>query len=152
MDYGKNITVAYASNEACVVVEQMDGSRVGYLLSELPRITCSDDVMRLTTSETSLELDANDICKIYLSTTSETSVAVAADITIPTLRVSIVGDECMVSGLLPEERVTFCDVSGMLFVSDVAKDDGTLSVSLGSMSCSVVIVKTERWSFKFIKR
>ena len=51
--------------QPCVVVEQTDGTRTEYLLTAEPRVSYDGAVVRLVSSEASVELAVADVAKVY---------------------------------------------------------------------------------------
>ena len=133
----------------CVVVETTDGERMEYLLSDLPRITQSADAVTLTTSNTSVELSAESISKVYLAVSSPTAVQkVKTPVGSALLKESLL----FLSGFQPGERVSLYHADGRLLMHRSISSGGTLTLSLEQLPSGIYIVKTNHQSIKIIKK
>ena len=133
----------------CVVVETTGGERMEYLLSDLPRITQSADAVTLTTSNTSVELSAESISKVYLATSSPTTVLKVKG---PAGSAQLKESQLFLSGYQPGERVSLFHADGRLLQHRSIGDDGTLTLSLEQLPSGIYIVKTNHQSIKIIKK
>ncbi len=134
----------------CVVVETTQGERMEYLLSDVPRITHSDDVVTLATVGETVELQSATIAKIYLSASTVHSAVQGvkrADGTI-----SWRGALVLLSGFRPGEHATLCSADGKVVWQRTIGGDGRLTVSLAGHPAGIYIIKTNHQSVKIVRQ
>ena len=133
----------------CVVVETTGGERMEYLLSDLLRITRSADAVTLTTTNTTVELSAESILKVYLATSSPTAVQ---EVKSPVGDVRLKESLLFLSGYQPGARMSLYQADGQLLQHKSIGDDGTLTLSLEQLPSGIYIIKTNHQSIKIIKK
>ena len=144
-----NSSLRAQSQADCVVVETTGGERMDYLLSDLPRITQSADVVTLTTTNTTVELSAESISKVYLAAGSPTAVQ---EVKSPVGDVQLKESQLFLSGYQSGGRVSLYHADGQLLQHKSVSDDGTLTLSLEQLPSGIYIVKTNHQSIKIIKK
>ena len=113
----------------CVVVETTGGERMKYLLSDLPCITQSADVVTLTTTNTTVELSAESISKVYLAVSSPTAVQ---EVKSPVGDVRLKENQLFLSDYQRGGRVSLYHADGQLLQHKSIGDDGTPRCLLSS--------------------
>ena len=146
--------VRAAEMVACVVVEQTDGTKTEYLLSEKPKISYVDDVVRLTTGETYVDFAVRNVSRVYLSETMGAGIEDETIVSLDerTLSVQIAGGVLLMRGLSAGECVNVVCVNGTLAATFSSTVEGTLSVPLSELQDGLLIVKTGKGTFKFMNR
>ena len=136
----------------CVVVETTGGERMEYLLSDLPRITQSADVVVLTTANATVELQSSEIVKIYLSATEAVDPTDVGRMKTADGSFSISGDCVQLSGYQAGEWVSLYSADGRLLRQLSVGIDGSLIISLASQSSGIFIIKTNHQFIKIIRK
>ena len=138
------------TTEPCVVVEQTDGTRTEYLLSAEPRVSYDGAVVRLVSSEASVELAVADVAKVYLS---ESATGISSPAASPAVRIALTAAGLQLCGLEPGSAVSVCSLDGRQLCSGRATSDGSLVLPLNNhVPGGVMVVRTSNQSFKLTRK
>ena len=105
--------------------------------------------MKLTTSKTSVELEADNVDRIYLSQGEKDDLSVKA-LEADVVRYFIADGQLVVSGLEAGAVVSVYTVDGTLLVSRSAGTDGKVSLALPKSQNGIFVVKANNQTFKII--
>ena len=132
----------------CVVVEMKSGERMEYLLSSSPIITPKDgETIRITTTNTSIDLQIEKIVKIYLSSSTDIK-----ETKIPDGRISR-NKECIeFSDFGAFENVILYNTDGRLLMRRQTNSSGHLSLSLQDLPNGIYVIKTKHQSIKITRK
>lgn len=128
----------------CVVVEKSDSTRAEFLLTDVPRVACADNVVRVTTNAVSLEIPVDEVVKVYLA---ETDVTKVSDIAQP-VRYAVTADGIHISGLPRGGMAGIYDTDGRLLAGRRADDKGNVVLQVRRKLSGVFVVKAGTQSFK----
>ena len=143
---------AQTTTASCVVVEETDGNKTEYLLATEPRITYDGDKVTLTSSETTVELNAAEVKKVYLSETSLGATAIQQVEATKSVLFDLTNGNLSVNGLETGSPVALYTADGRQIYAGTANAAGSLSLPLGSFQGGMIIVKTTKQTFKIIKK
>ena len=134
----------------CVVVEQTDGTKTEYLLSDAPRVSYDGKVVRLTSSTADVELAQADVLKVYLAQSIATAIGTPEART--ATRVRLTADGLCLSGLEPGSTVSVAALDGRLLSGGRASADGSLTLPLNHVPDGIIVIRTSHQSFKLIRK
>ena len=135
------------------VVWLHDGGRVSFPLEEHPVVTHREGVLVVSSLDASVEYAHSAVRKFTLSD-EDISQGGSTEIAVTEreARWQHRGDVMVFSDCTPGERVSIFDASGRLFQQHTISVDGTLEIPLSSFAGGMYVVKTERITYKFIKK
>lgn len=126
------------------------GEQVAYNLSDRPKVVRDGGDVHLVTNTAEIVYAAGEVRKITFD--DETSgIGRAADGQTSGQAIFAEG-QMTLTGFRPGEPVRVFDAAGRLSSSHVVGSDGSLTVGLGALGKGVHIVKTQRQTFKFVKK
>lgn len=126
------------------------GEQVAYNLSDRPKVVRDGNDVRLVTKTSEVVYAAEEVRKITFDDETSGIGRAAGD---QTSGQAIFAEEQMtLTGFCPGEPVRVFDAAGRLCSSYVVGSDGSLTVGLGALGKGVHIVKTQRQTFKFVKK
>lgn len=137
------------STGSVVVLKQTNGDTSVYSFSDSPQIRYADNKVKLTTSKTSVELEADNVDRIYLSQGEKDDLSVEA-LEADVVRYFIADGQLVVSGLEAGAVVSVYTVDGTLLVSRSAGTDGKVSLALPKSQNGIFVVKANNQTFKII--
>ena len=144
---------AQTTTASCVVVEDIDGNETPFLLATEPRITYVGDVVTLTSNETTVEFDAAEVKKVYLSQTSLSGATAIQQVeATKSVLFDLTDGNLSVNGLETGSPVALYTADGRQIYVGTANAAGSLSLPLGSFQGGMIIVKTTKQTFKIIKK
>ena len=134
----------------CVVVETSHGERMEFLLTEEPRLEHNEAIVTLITNETTIEFQAVDILKVYLSyqenNTGLKSVTKAEG------EIVLMDNSVIFSGFRPNEAVNIYTIDGKYVQCFSVNEDGCLSFPLYQMAQGCYILTINNQSIKILKK
>lgn len=135
-----------------VWVEQLDGTRQGFLFAEKPVITYTTDNLVMTTTVAMAEFPFAVIKRVYFDDDISTAIrnVVQPDGTAPLIRVT--SDGVQLSGFAAKTAVSIYDTSGQLLTHEHAAADGTLMVNFSAHPKGIYIIKTNQTTLKIQKQ
>lgn len=126
------------------------GEQVAYNLSDRPKVVRDGGDVHLVTNTAEIVYAAEEVRKITFD--DETSgIGRAADGQTSGQAIFAEG-QMTLTGFRPGEPVRVFDAAGRLSSCHVVGSDGSLTVGLGALGKGVHIVKTQRQTFKFVKK
>lgn len=131
------------------VVWTNSGETFSYPLSERPKVTQTTSSLVLTTTQTEVEYPKDDVWKFTLCTGMEGGVG---SITCDNIGMVQRDNVVHLTNCRAGSEVRIYSISGTLFSSQVAAEDGTLEIGLGNLNSGVYIISTESIAYKIIKR
>ena len=140
-----SINVLHA--ESYVVVEKVDGTQAEYQLSDLPRISYDGSVVKIATTQVTVEMPVAVVRKACLKTDDDTGIRQFA---VATPRFAITSDGLCVSGLQPGNTVSSASVDGRITATTTASADGTARLDITGRG--IIIIKSNNQSFKIIRK
>ena len=154
-----SLNVHAASKPYCLVVYTADGSSTAFALAHHPKTTLYTRSFRVTSDIADVEFNATDVLRFTLEAIQgvvtpveqlHAEAATADGNDRPQL--SLTPGSISLNGLVPNSRVSIYDSGGHLTQSADANADGSLQLSMESLSTGVYIVRTEKTSFKIIRK
>jgi len=141
----------YAQNFVpCVVVEKNDGTKTEFRLSSTPRISFANNIVTITTTDTSVEQSASDIVKVYLSEMQEVNTIVEANKT--NVQVFISNEAITIYSLQPNSQVALYAIDGSRIDNQKVSNDGTVIIPFFQHPHGIYLIKSDKQTFKIIKK
>lgn len=124
------------------------GEQISYPLSDKPKVTQNDDVLVVTTTDTSVEYPKSDVEKFTLAFQTVTNVEeIEINSSIRHTRECIEMANCRAGSI-----VTMYSTSGQLIRSYTVADDGTLSIDISALESGIYILSNENITYKLLKQ
>ena len=140
-------TASGARADDGVWVERLDGTKLGFLFVDEPKITCDADILVLKTSSATVEFPIAELKRLYFSDDIVTGVGAAnAGITSEIIRATRNGAE--LSGFAAGTPVTVYNLSGKSLRQLNVEQDGTLTVNLSTLPQGTYIIKAKKSTLK----
>ncbi|MGG6545306.1 UNVERIFIED_CONTAM: T9SS type A sorting domain-containing protein [Prevotella sp. 15_C9] len=132
-----------------IIVWLTSGETVTYSLAEHPKVIPGSEEVKITTTKSEIVYNAGEVKKITFDDPAsiEQKVADSANET-----VRFYGNAMHLSGFKAGESVRVFDTSGKLCYSYQTDNVGGLTIRLDNFQKGIYIVKTNRYSSKFIKK
>jgi len=138
---------AQQTTEPAVVVELNDESSMTFLLSATPRISCSDNIFKLTTNTDDITMDITSVKRFYLAEQDVSGMTAVKH----TVEVRLTGHQLNLRGLRPGSKVSIFAANGQVLTTRAADTQGTATFDL-QRHHGVIIVNTHNQSFKLIRQ
>lgn len=126
------------------------GEQISYPLSDKPKVTQDEDVLILTTTNTSVEYPKSDVTKFTLSIQEVNNIdeiAIDNDASIRHSRDCIEMSNCRAGSI-----VAMYSTSGQLIRSYAVADDGTLAINISELANGIYILSNENITYKLLKQ
>ena len=144
----------FAQKGKTLSVIMNDGTSVYFLLAEQPYVTFVDDAVRIvsSTNEATIEralvnkFEFVDEIPTGIDDVEEVEDKVAAD------RFELSDNAIRFEGLAPGCAIRLYSVKGEMLMSDIADNNGALTLSLEALPSGVYLVNYNETTIKFIKR
>ena len=134
----------------CMVVEKNDGTKTEYKLSTTPRISFSNSLVKIGTTEISVEQHFSDITKVYLSETSEEATNIEKNKV--AVKIAVSNEAITMQGLEPNSDVTLYSINGNIIINQKVSNGGFALIPFYHQTHGVYILKSKNQSFKIIKK
>lgn len=139
-----------SGNEACLIVWRSETQKDYYLLSERPIITMSNGDFILTTTNTTVTYEFEDVMKFTLADDVTTAITEVKAVTEPSVERQ--SDRVIFTGCKPKSPIRIYSMSGQLVDTQWADEDGRAEVSISGLSAGVYVVKSDNVNIKIAKR
>ena len=138
-----------------VWVERIDGGKQCFLFADYPVITCTTDLLVVTTPTATVEFPVADLRRYYFTGDGEATATAIRNVEqsggmAPLIRVTAAGAQ--LSGFAPQTAVDIYDTAGRLLDRRQIASDGTLAVSLSDQPKGIYIIKTNQTTLKIQNR
>ena len=134
--------------DQCVVVEMTDGTKTEYLLADAPRINYSGTAVTIVTNQTSVELQVDEVRKVYVATSSTSEIETSK--ACQPVRIAVTSNGLYFAGLEANAVVTATTANGQVVANGRATVDGKLSLNFTQKG--IIVVKTSNRNFKLIRK
>ena len=140
-------TPASAANGA-VVVETKSGETVTFYYETQPEITFTEGDVEIKSTEQSVVYAMNDVAQIKFDDTLVGIESVNKNETRFTFR----GSQLVIEGLTPQTEVAVFAADGKLWKQGAADATGKVTMAMGDLTKGVYVIKTNKVSYKIIKK
>lgn len=137
-------------------VWRYDGTYDAFAFKEHPVVTCTGDVVRVTTRDGQIEYAEKDVHKYTFSDTDEPSATavrpVAGDASPVAQRMEREGQEVRMYGHTPGSVLRVYGADGRLYAERRASADGIITFSLSGLPAGLYVFQTKNITYKIIKQ
>lgn len=141
-------TPALAAGDGAVVVETKSGEKVTFYYEAQPEITFAEADVEIKSSEQSVVYAMSDVAQIKFDDTITGIGAVSKNET----RFTFSGTQVIIEGLAPQSKVAVFAADGKLWKQGSADANGKATLALGELTKGVYVVKTNKVSYKIVKK
>ena len=136
-----------------LIVWAKDGSKVSFRLNKRPTLTYNDGNIVLSTTETIVEYDVEDINKYTFEELDDnTNIVQPQTISPADIHLLQHGEIVLLEQCEPHSIVQIYTINGKLIDSYIIGGDGTLQISIGQYPKGIYIIKTKHLTHKIVKR
>ena len=143
------VTAHAADKQWCLVVESAGGETIAIGADLKPVIKTVDDGYELCYGETVTAFTWSQLKKLTLEETEPTATAVK-DVKNASLK--LVPGEVAISGAQAGTLAQVFTVGGRQVLSERVADNGTVTLSTAGLPAGIYIIKTNKSSFKIVKK
>lgn len=143
----------FAEGKDVLGVMMKDGTSVYFLLAEKPLITFQNDEMKIVSEkdEATMKRALVDRFEFVAKVPTGIEDVEELDEKVASENLELTGDAVHISGLLPGCRVQLLSVNGQVLMSEVAGENGCVTLLLEALPSGVYLVNYYETTIKFIK-
>ncbi|MBR7167121.1 MAG: T9SS type A sorting domain-containing protein [Bacteroidaceae bacterium] len=138
-----------AADKNTLVVHLTDGTSVGFLLAERPRVTFAGDSLRIVSSVAEAAVLRSEVRRFEFVADAASSVF---DVPTVSSECVISENQLSVSGLSSGATVRLYSLDGHLLRTAGASDAGVASLSTDGLSAGVYVINFNSTTLKFLKK
>lgn len=138
-----------AEDKNTLVVHLTDGTSVGFLLAERPRVTFAGDSLRIVSSVAEAVILRSEVRRFEFVADAASSVV---DVPTASGECVISENQLYVSGLDAGEAVRLYSLDGRLLRTAGASDAGVAYLSTDGLSAGVYVINFNSTTLKFLKK
>ncbi|MBQ6693590.1 MAG: T9SS type A sorting domain-containing protein [Bacteroidaceae bacterium] len=138
-----------AADKNTLVVHLTDGTSVGFLLAERPRVTFAGDSLRIVSSVAEAVLLRSEVRRFEFVADAASSVV---DVPTASGECVISENQLSVSGLSSGATVRLYSLDGRLLRTVCASDAGVAYLSTDGLSTGVYVINFNSTTLKFLKK
>ena len=142
-------TAHAADKQWCLVVESAGGETIAIALSQKPLIETQSDGYKLTYGESAAEFTWSQLKKLSLEETEPTATAVKD---VKNAAFQLTPGQIAVSGAQAGTLAQVYTIGGRQVLSERVADNGTVTLSTAGLPAGIYIIKTNKSSFKIVKK
>lgn len=143
----------FAEGKDVLGVMMKDGTSVYFLLAEKPLITFQNDEVKIVSEndEATMKRALVDRFEFVAEVPTGIEDVEGLDEKVASENLELTGDAVHISGLLPGCRVQLLSVNGQVLMSEVAGENGCVTLLLEALPSGVYLVNYYETTIKFIK-
>lgn len=143
----------FAEGKDVLGVMMKDGTSVYFLLAEKPLITFQNDEVKIVSEkdEATMKRALVDRFEFVAKVPTGIEDVEELDEKVASENLELTGDAVHISGLLPGCRVQLLSVNGQVLMSEVASENGCVTLLLEALPSGVYLVNYYETTIKFIK-
>ncbi len=145
------MTFSVTQAQYYLVLWMNDGSKVSFSFDEYPKVTHANGEVVMTTESGTFSYSDSAVWKFTVSQQASEDTSVE-NISSSQPSWHKAGDVISFASAAPGSHVRLYSLSGMLLESNTIGTDGMLSVSLSAYEQGIYVIKTEKTTFKIVKR
>lgn len=141
------VTAHAAEKQWCLVVESAGGETIAIALGQKPVIATQAEGYKLTYGESTAEFAWSELKKLTLQETEPTAIK---DVKTPSFKLA--PGEIAINSAEAGSLAKVFNAAGRQVLTAPVADDGTVTLSTANLPAGVYIVKTNKSTFKIVKK
>jgi len=141
------VTAHAAEKQWCLVVESAGGETIAIALGQKPVIATQTEGYKLTYGENTAEFAWSGLKKLTLQETEPTAIK---DVETPSFKLA--PGEIAINSAEAGSQAKVFNAAGRQVLTAPVADDGTVTLSTANLPAGVYIIKTNKSTFKIVKK
>ena len=143
----------YAEGKKVLSVLMNDGTSVYFLLAEKPLITFQNDEVKIVSDKDEATMKRTLVERFEFVSEIPTGIEDVEDLEekVACENFELAGDAVYISGLTPGCKVQLLSVNGQVLASEVAGENGCVTLQLEALPSGIYLVNYYETTIKFIK-
>lgn len=143
----------YAEGKKVLSVLMKDGTSVYFLLAEKPLITFQNDEVKIVSDKDEATMKRTLVERFEFVSEIPTGIEDVEDLEekVACENFELAGDAVYISGLTPGCKVLLLSVNGQVLASEVAGENGCVTLQLEALPSGIYLVNYYETTIKFIK-
>ena len=143
----------YAEGKKVLSVLMKDGTSVYFLLAEKPLITFQNDEVKIVSDKDEATMKRTLVERFEFVSEIPTGIEDVEDLEekVACENFELAGDAVYISGLTPGCKVQLLSVNGRVLASEVAGENGCVTLQLEALPSGIYLVNYYETTIKFIK-